>query len=318
VPILDVTNPAFAGGLEPAMLPARLGAYVEEETRRQKVPQWLMSPFLRLAGRRSYLIRAMAGAKRGYLPALTTYFLKLGPDNLSGPLDNDIDRRIVSSLPCQSLRLRLEQIATLLAEALAPQLAARPGAPLQFINIAGGPAMDSLNALMLINDRDPGLLRGRRITIDVLDIDAEGPAFGTRALMVLQGENGPLAGIAAALRHIAWNWRDQQSLAAMLQTMATDDPILAVSSEGGLFEYGSDAEIVGCLRTLVRGTSAGAVVAGSVTRNDAATLLFVRRSPFRIVPRGADAFAALAARGGWRLADVRPAAFSDQVLLRKS
>lgn len=317
LPVIDVTDPRFAAELGPADLPERIARFIEEETRRQWVPGWLMGWFLRLAGRQSYLIRAMSAAKQGYLPALTTYFLKLGAANLVPPLDNDIDRKIVASLAAQSLRLRLEQVAALLAGALQPQLREAPGKPLCIIDIAGGPAMDALNALILLHRADPGLLAGRQIVVQVLDIDADGPHFGRNALAALTAEGAPLAGIAVEFVNVAWNWRDLPGLATLLTALGAGNAVLAASSEGGLFEYGTDSEIAGVLATLRRGTGPETVIAGSVTRDDAATRLFTRSSPFPIVPRGAARFGQLAAEAGWSMAEVRPAAFSEQVLLRR-
>ena len=73
-----------------------------------------------------------------------------------------IDRRIAAALPVMAVRLRLADMATLLAEALAPTLEARPRHPLRLVNIAGGPAMDSLNALIVLRRDRPGVLDGRR------------------------------------------------------------------------------------------------------------------------------------------------------------
>jgi hypothetical protein len=319
LPIIDITHPAFATELGPATLPEAIARYVEEERRRQRVPQWLTGLFLRLAGGNSYLIRAMANARAsGYLPALTTYLLKLGAPNLVPPLDNDIDRRIVETLPARSLRLRLGQVATLLARGLAPLLEADAGRPLRFLNIAGGPAMDSLNALILLRRDHPASLADRPIVIDVLDIDGAGPAFGRAALAALSGADGPLAGVDAELRHVPWNWSDRETLERMAADLAARRAIVAVSSEGGLFEYGEDGEITGVLGTLAKSAPADTIVAGSVTRADPATLLFRRRSLFPIIPRGAERFSALAKAAGWRVDEIESAAFSDQVLLRRA
>lgn len=316
LPVLDITNPAFKLELDEAALPAEIERFVAEEQRRQRVPGWLMRLVLAIFARRSHLVRTMRRARAGYLPGLATYYLKLGADNLPPPLDDTIDRQIVSSLAARSVRLRLEQLARLLAEALTPELAGRPEAPLRLFNIAGGPAMDSLNALILIAAERRDLLAGRPIVIDVLDIDPAGPAFGRKALRALQGEGQALAGLDIGLEDARWDWRDLDALAALLWRRRAGEAVSAISSEGGLFEYGTDAEITGVLRTLRGALPAGTVFAGSVTRGDAATRLFRKGSPFPIVPRGLEAFSALAEAAGWRVAASRQAAFSDQVLLR--
>ena len=70
------------------------------------------------------------GARRGaILSGLTTYLLKLGPDNLGDAYAKPIDRRIAASVPTMAVRLRLQDMATLLADALAPHAGGAPEAP---------------------------------------------------------------------------------------------------------------------------------------------------------------------------------------------
>src|SRR5687768_17621620 len=45
-------------------------------------------------------------------------------------------------------------------------LSHNPSQPLYLLNIAGGPGIDSLNALILLQREQPGLLGGRRSTVD--------------------------------------------------------------------------------------------------------------------------------------------------------
>src|SRR5439155_543321 len=79
----------------------------------------------------------------------------------------------------------------LLAEALRAPLADAPGAPLHLVNIAGGPALDSINALILLARADATLLH-RPIAIHVFDAQQDGPTFGARALLALAAPEGPL------------------------------------------------------------------------------------------------------------------------------
>lgn len=76
------------------------------------------------------------------------------------------------------------------------------------VNIAGGPAADSWNTLILLQKEHTALLAGRHIRIYVLDVDAEGPDFGGRALTALTAEDGPL--VDAALEYIKYDWSPQQ------------------------------------------------------------------------------------------------------------
>ena len=58
-------------------------------------------------------------------------------------------------------------------------------------------------------------------------------------------------------------------------------PIVAASSEGALFEYGSDEEISANLHVLREGTPANTIIAGSLTRADATGQLLNLRAARR-------------------------------------
>jgi hypothetical protein len=57
-------------------------------------------------------------------------------------------------------------------------------------------------------------------------------------------------------------------------------------------------------------------VAGSVTPADDVRQRMIAETGFKLVPRGIAGFAPLAARAGFRIAEVEHALISDQVLLR--
>ena len=142
---------------------------------------------LRLALRGSVLGQALLRAEGSYLAGMSTYLLKLGPELLGRAYARPIDRQIAGSLPGRCIRQRLGDMARLLADTLLPQLAASPGRSLDFINVAGGPAMDSINALLLLQRERVGLLAGRSVKVRVLDQDVSGAHFGQRALAALRG-----------------------------------------------------------------------------------------------------------------------------------
>ena len=169
---------------------------------------------------------------------MNTYLLKLGPDNLGAAYARPIDRRIAAALPVMAVRLRLADMATLLAEALGPTLESRPRHPLRLVNIAGGPAMDSLNALLVLRRDRPGALEARRIQIDVLDPDGDGPAFGARALTALRAEGGPLHGLDIQLRHVRTDWTETVPLRDLLRAARIGTAVVAGSSEGGCSSTG--------------------------------------------------------------------------------
>ena len=313
LPVIDVTDPRFAVPDDPNSLHRLFNASHEEERRNRRIPKFIMRWLMKSAARRSRMLQAMVGTDAEFLDGITTYVMKLGADNLSPPYDSPMDRRVAASPHLILLRLRTQQVARLIADALAPALAASKTAPLHLINIGGGPAIDSMNALIILNRRDGNFLR-RPIAIHVLDSDAVGPFFGRNALAALVADAGPLAGLDARFDHRSYDWNAPALLEALLRELNVAGAVIAASSEGGLFEYGSDEAIVANLAALRRGGAT--LIAGSVTSNDDAHRCRITMSRFKLIPRGLEGFAPLAARGGFRIAQAEPAQLSDQVLLR--
>jgi hypothetical protein len=103
-------------------------------------------------------------------------------------------------------------------------------------------------------------------------------------------------------------WRDTAALAGVV----AEAPVTVVSSEGALFEYGSDEEIAANLRAL-RGVPR---VVGSVTRAGPLTDRLLAGGGVAIRPRALDAFARLAGGAGWDLERSIDRPFSHQVSLR--
>ena len=149
LPVIDVTDPRFAVPDDPDSLRRLFDAAHEEERRNRRIPRFIMRLLLRSAAKKSLLVRAIFSADTTFLDGITTYVMKLGADNLPPPYDSPMDRRLAASPHLTLLRLRTQQVARLLADSLADDLAAAPTAPLHLINIAGGPAIDSLNALII-------------------------------------------------------------------------------------------------------------------------------------------------------------------------
>ena len=248
------------------------------------------------------------------MSGMYTYLLKLGPEMLGNAYAKPIDRKIAASLPVLGVRLRLQDVAYLMADTVAPILLADRHRPLRFVNIAGGPAMDNMNALILLNKSQPGVLAQRKVSIDVLDLDDEGPAFGQNALNALAGAGGPLEGVQVAFRHVHYNWAETAHLESVLREAHEDGSVAMCSSEGGLFEYGSDSEIEANLRVLRSFAEVSAVV-GSVTRADEPTQYLRKMSPAATRPRGLDVFRTLVQQAGWDVSRAVERPFSDQVVL---
>jgi hypothetical protein len=313
LPVIDVTHPAFAIPDDPASLAARHDAFLAWDRGNRRMPTILTRLLMRLAALRSPLLRKIMSSENGYLDSISTYIVKLGADHLPPGFDGPLDRKVAAAPHMVLVRLRMQQIARLLAEALLAPLGEAPNAPLHLVNLAGGPALDSINALIVMARAHTTLIR-RPIAIDVFDAQQDGPAFGARALLALTAPAGPLHGLEVQFRHHAYDWNDTAPLERLLAGLATCGAIIAASSEGGLFEYGTDGAIVANLTALAR---AGVpIVAGSVTSSSAMRKRMIAQAGFRLFPRGLQGFVPLAERSGYAVAESRPAIISDQVLLR--
>lgn len=317
LPIIDVTHPAFAVNLNEAQLNAKIRAHLEQEQRRDRLPRWVQRVMFRIFLRKSVLGRSLRQASGGFLDGLSTYRLKLGPENLDPSWAAPIDRTIAASLPCLSLRLRLQDTAKFIAGDLSSRLIDQPGKPLYLVNIAGGPSMDSLNALILLRKENAESLRRRVVHIHVLDQDQAGPAFAGRALAALRVPGAPLADVDITLTPVPYRWSETERLGEHLRQLPADI-VATASSEGGLFDYGSDDEIVANLKALGEGLPSGAAMAGSVTRADAPGAYLRSQLRFSTRPRTLAAFEALVKAAQWQLAESLTRPYSFNVLLKKT
>jgi hypothetical protein len=276
-------------------------------------PKRLRELVLRSLLRESVLAQGIQQARSTFMSGMHTYLLKLGPEMLGSAYTKLIDRQIAAALPSFCVRLRLQDTAQLLADTLLPLLRSNPNLPLRLINIADGPAMDSLNALILLTQQT-GILEQRPVSIDVLDLDDSGPAFGAAALAALSQPGGPLHGLRITLRHVPYDWTQAEELPQLLNEAHATDQLTICSSEAGLFEYGSDEEIDSNLKVL-RAQPQLVAVAGSVTRADEPVQQLRKTTTAKTRPRGLPVFAALADRARWKITPAIERPFSDQVVL---
>ncbi len=122
LPVVDVTQPAFAIDMSQAELDKMLEEHVRRVKAQGKLSAFIQPLALRLMSRRSIIMRGIMAAAGGYMSGLDTYLLKLGPENLGEGYATDIDRQIASSISGLSVRLRLQDISHLLADGLRPAL----------------------------------------------------------------------------------------------------------------------------------------------------------------------------------------------------
>jgi len=130
------------------------------------------------------------------------------------------------------------------------------------INVAGGPAIDSLNTLILLCKNHPGILSQREIFLDILDLDDTGPAFTQAALAAFSAPGAPLCGTRVAFRAIHYDWSKTGALTQALYDARSREGLIVCSSEGGLFAYGSDGDVLANL-TVLRAANEVVAVAGS-------------------------------------------------------
>jgi hypothetical protein len=174
--------------------------------------------------------------------------MKLGPKLIGGGISRFFDRKVAEGFVPMVVRMRLRDICQVQTEILAPVLKERPEKDLCIINIAGGAASESINALILLLKQDPELLVNSTIEIDVLDIDTFGPNFAKDSVESLKGDGGPFHGLDISIRHISYGWSDTSKLILLMQERKNWTKIC--TSEGGLFEYGTDEDIVKNLKVL--------------------------------------------------------------------
>ncbi len=304
LPVVDITNPAFALEVNEDELPA----FAEEWLR--SMEKWLKLPaFVRsFVGRRSVL---MGASTRGsVLSGMATYLYKLGPDNLSAAYAGPMDKKVAGNVTAVAVRMRFRDVARLLADGLGPALAAQRGCPVHFLNLGGGAGADSLNALILMRKENPGSLAGREVRIHVLDKDRVGPSFGARALNALVMDGAPLAGLQATFEHFDYDWSDPSALRGLVGESGcggradegVGESVVIGSSEGGLFEYGSDQEIAGNLAVLHSETPEDFVMVGTAFRDERVSWVMKKMGGMSFQPRTMESLEELVGRAGWEVA----------------
>lgn len=293
LPVLDVTHPAFALDVNRAEL--------EEAAESMRGESSFFLGAVGTARPPAGTARRAPGKARTRT-GMATYVAKLGDQRGWSRLFLWM-RPVSGALLAESVRLRAHGLPRLLAAGMVPALADRPEAPLDLVNIAGGAASDSLNALILLARDRPFLLAGRTVRIHVLDVDAAAPHFAARALAALRAPGAPLQRVDATLEHLPYDWDRPAELGRHLEAWRASNPVMAGSSEGGLLEYGSDEAVVENLRVLRAGVPPRFVLACSAWRDDGLTqaMASARACDHSLRPRTHDALRALADQAEWNV-----------------
>lgn len=300
LPVIDISHPAFS--LETEKIDVfRLREQLQQDNQRwERSPRWMQHLFLLLLKRQSILMRGLLEPDEAFLSGMNTYLMKLGPDNLGKGYTRRLDPKIAASVQGLGVRLRLQHTARLIADGLCKALPGMGDCPLHLINIAGGPALDTLNALILLHKEHPSWLAGRPIRIQVLDPDRQGPGFGARALQALRQAGAPLQGLCIDFERVDYDWNRPEALSLGSGDTASAS-CAAGSSEGGLFEYGSDPVISANLQRLHAMTPQHFSMTGSILMDTALTRNAQRLVKLPLRRFSPQAFAALVEKAGWRV-----------------
>ena len=251
IPILDITHPLFNASIDEQAYHLSCLKSARSIESLKKMPGFIRNIFVK-----------MSNVDNSHLSGMRTLLYKLGPDLSRGIKLGFRDKWAVKQTSFMGLRIRLRDLCRRQSKILQPQLKLFPERNLCFFNIAGGAATDSINTLILIQESDPELLKGRKIEINILDIDTYGPNFAKRCIDVLKQPGERFHGLNITLNIIHYDWSQPEALRKM--SLERSDWIQLCSSEGGLFEYGSNSEIIENLNYYHTNSPADARVTGSL------------------------------------------------------
>ena len=300
LPILDVSHPVFQVTQSDEALHAEANAWAAGQARTGFVGRLFNRYALPRLLKRSRIGRGLLAADGGHLDGLTTYLLKLGPQALHSADFNDMDRRISGSIAGTLLRVRARDMAEAQARQLLPLLLPDPARPLHLVNIAGGPASDSLNCLRILAADPKHPLAQRPIRIHLLDLSTEGPQFAAASLAVWMGEEGALKRLDLQMELKAYDWTHAESRYPQLAAVPSDALVL-VSSEGGLFDYADDGVVLANLKAIRENTPGDGLVFGTINLPEGPGKAVRQGSKAALHPRTLADVATVAGIGGWEM-----------------
>jgi hypothetical protein len=264
LPVLDTTHPLFLSSIDEVKLKEMLRK--SEKTADKTAEKFINMPFYikKFLAKRSFIMSELLqeSGDNAFLSGLSTLMLKLGPNLIGNGRKRFLDRLSSKGIGGIVLRMRVRDISKCLAKSMIPLLAGSPEKKVCFINIAGGAASDSINALFLIQQENPALLKDRTIQINVLDIDTYGPAFAERCIAALKVPGNRFNDLNISVKHIHYDWNCTEELEELLSERK--EWLQICSSEGGLFEYCSDDVITRNLNTIYNNSADDTVIVGSL------------------------------------------------------
>jgi hypothetical protein len=305
LPVLDITHPLFLSAINENKLAKYLKEAEKGGEKRaesfQKIPAFIK----RFFAKHSFIMADLLSEKKEdkFLSGLSTLLLKMGPDLIGRGRRRFLDRLASKGIGGMVLRMRLRDIAHCQAEMLTPMLKDYPGKDLCFVNIAGGTSCDSINTLLVILQKDQELLKNRSIEINVLDIDKAGADFAERSIEALKSDNGKFSSLNISFRYLPYNWNDTSELKNLLKNRKEWLNICA--SEGGLFEYGSDEDIISNLNAIYENSQGEILLAGSVMRDfgtiDAGAKAAIKITSIKARMIGLDGLSTCLEKTKWKL-----------------
>jgi hypothetical protein len=262
LPVLDITHPGFISSIDENKL-KKLLPYVEKNAEKNarkfnKIPSFIKNYFVR----HSFAMAELLQNESPFATGISTLMMKLGPNLIGKGRKRFWDRQVTKGFGALVIRMRARDMSKCQADRLMPLLQKSPGKDLCFINIAGGAASDSINALFLIQQNNPELLGHRKIEINVLDIDANGPIYAEKCINALKEPGGRFNELTLSFRHIQYDWNNTDKLEKLLSERT--GWLQICSSEGGLFEYCSDDVISRNLNAIYKNSPEDIIIAGSL------------------------------------------------------
>ena len=271
LPVLDITHPYFVSCTDEKIL-QKLLPYVEKNAEKNaekfnKIPTFIK----RFLSKRSFAMAELlqVEGENSFASGITTLMMKLGPRLIGKGRKRFWDRQVNKGFGALVIRMRVRDISKCQKMELIPLLQKSPEKNLCFINIAGGAASDSINTLILILKENPALLKGRKIEINVLDVDTFGPGFAERSITALKAPGKIFHELNITFRHIHYDWNNPEKLTELLSER--NEWLQICSSEGGLFEYCSDEVIIHNLNTIYYNSTGDIVIVGTLL-HDAETI----------------------------------------------
>ena len=262
LPVLDITHPEFISSIDENRL-KKLLPYIEKNAERNankfnKIPTFIKNYFIK----HSFAMAELLQNESSFATGISTLMMKLGPNLIGKGKKRFWDRSVAKGFGSLVIRMRARDIGNCLAEMMLPIINKFPSKNICFINIAGGSASDSINALFLILKENPLLLKNKKIEINVLDIDTYGPSFAGQCIKELKSPGNKFCDLDISLRHIPYDWNNIQKLSELL--LERKEWLQICSSEGGLFEYCSDDIIINNLNTIHINSSENIIILGSL------------------------------------------------------